>query len=535
MKSKLKNLILFPLLSFVFLLVCSLDNNEVYTQDRESVCSNLKGVSIPASRIGLPTNGATVQSATFVWKTGKYSKNRGFCKVLGAIHPVDKNAPDIHFQVNLPVNWNHKLLQVGGGAFDGVLVTGLGASIGKPLASPDALSKGYVTFGSDSGHQGKSLDGSFALNDEALANFASDQLKKTKDVALELVGARYHSKPSQVYFFGRSNGGREALKVVQRFPTEYDGVIVLYPALNWISKAIKDNQNANALYANNGAGWISPAENKLINETVLNVCDSLDGVADGIVSHITACAKKSNHILNFLSKHLSKEKVDIIKLFNSPLRFNYPLANGLTVTPGYSQLQGANISESRLSQYGTSPLKRKNFVSRLGDGVIKYMVVRDKDFNPVHFNPDQWKDQIVKASQLLDATDPNLSKFKDSGGKLILLHGTADQIVTPYSSIDYYDKLVDKFGKSSLDQFVQFYLVPGYGHRRSETFTMRADLLGALDTWVVDGKRPVNLVAQDQNANTFGRTRPLCEYPTYPKYKGKGNVNSAANFTCATP
>jgi len=116
-----------------------------------------------------------------------------------------------------------------------------------------------------------------------------------------------------------------------------------------------------------------------------------------------------------------------------------------------------------------------------------------------------------------------------------LLHGTADQIVTPYSSVDYYNKLVDRFGKRSLDQFVQFYLVPGYGHRRSETFTMRADLLGALDTWVVDGKRPVNLVAQDQNADTLGRTRPLCEYPTYPKYKGKGDVNAASNFICAAP
>ena len=111
-------------------------------------------MKIPAENIGLPTKGATITSAAFISGKEPGNKNGDFCKVLGAIHSIDKHAPDIHFEVNLPVKWNQKVLQMGGGGFNGTLITGLEQSKGEDVNKPTPLAKGYVTFGSDSGHTG---------------------------------------------------------------------------------------------------------------------------------------------------------------------------------------------------------------------------------------------------------------------------------------------------------------------------------------------------------------------------------------------
>jgi hypothetical protein len=492
-------------------------------------------MKIPASEIGLPTTGATIKTVTLVSALEKNNRNGEYYKVLGAIHPVDQTAPDINFQVNLPTKWNHKIVQYGGGGFNGILITAEGPIVGQNATDPTPLARGYATFGSDSGHVAtKAWDSDFGLNDEALHNFAVDQLKKTKDVAMILVQSFYNSKPSQVYFAGGSEGGREALIVVQRFPKDYDGVICLYPALNWVPEALAFTRNADAVQVNNGAGWISPEKYKLVSKTVMKICDGLDGVEDGIISNIAAAEKKREEILTALSSDFSEEQLRTLKTFASPMKFSFLLANGLTIMPGYKVFQGTPLVDRFRNQYGTSPTARDG-LTVLGDAIIKYQVIRDKDFNPVNFNPEQWKDQIVKASELLDATNPDITPFKENGGKLILLHGIADQFVTVQGTVDYYNRLVGKYGQNRLDKFVKFYLVPGYGHVKGEIFTMGTDLLGPLDDWVVNKKVPENLVVTDQNDETAGRTRPLCEYPTYPRYKGSGNVNSAESFIKVAP
>ncbi|MEH7379313.1 tannase/feruloyl esterase family alpha/beta hydrolase [Bacillus sp. JJ1533] len=520
---------------------------QVQTSDLtgNTACSNLVGMVIPADDIGLPTSGATITSASLKIVEDLAIKDAEYCEVLGAIHPVDPTAPDINFQINLPTNWNKKFLQFGGGYFNGTVRTGLGnpPAGDRKLGKNTPLAQGYVTFGSDSGNSTAPLDASFAMNDEALKNFAGDQLKKTKDVALALANVRYNAVPDQVYFAGGSEGGREGLFIVQNFPDEYDGVISVYPVLNWIPKALKDNRDAQALYKNDGEGWISPEENDLINETVFNACDSLDGVKDGIISNTSECAEKEDEILDTLGESLSEKQIEVIKSFNGPMEFDIQLANDFTTMPGYSQLQGADIG--RL--FGTRPIpsvppvvsesvghvidEQDALMGVYSDQVIRYKITRNPDFNTLTFDPNEYSEEILKASNLLDVTDPNISEFRENGGKLILVHGTEDEMVAPQGTTDYYSKLVNEFGQESLDEFAQYYLVPGFSHGGGN-FTMSADLLGALDAWVVNGDVPSNLVAEDQNSATFGRTRPLCEYPTYPQYNGSGDVNSAASFTC---
>jgi len=182
-------------------------------------CDSLASTKISAASIGLPTGGATIDSATLTPADAPDNPNGPYCKVLGSIHPVDPAAPDIRFEINLPDDWNRKALHYGGGGYNGNLITGLTITRFALPGSPTPLKRGYVTFGSDSGHQSPSVaDGSFAMNTEALVNFGGAQLKKTHDVAIQLILRRYGAGPSRTYFFGNSQGGHEGFIVIQRWP-----------------------------------------------------------------------------------------------------------------------------------------------------------------------------------------------------------------------------------------------------------------------------------------------------------------------------
>src|SRR5436190_2458904 len=189
----------------------------------QQMCETLAASRIAAETIGLPTKGADIKSARLVAAAPETkAPGRGnaiavtlarpeYCEVKGEIVSVDPAAPPIRFQVNLPTEWNGKALQQGGGGFDGNVVTAIGALPRAPDTTPYPITRGYATFGSDGGHDGN--DGSFAVNEEALTNFAGAQLKKAHDVAMALIKTRYGRTPRRTYFVGQSEGGREGLTV----------------------------------------------------------------------------------------------------------------------------------------------------------------------------------------------------------------------------------------------------------------------------------------------------------------------------------
>ena len=173
-------------------------------------CDELNGLVIPATSIGLPTTGGLVTSTTLVAAAGTGAAAIGeYCKVLGAINPVDPTAPQIKFQVDLPTTWNKKAMAFGGGGFDGS-IPAVGGNVGiGPTNQPVPLGRGYATWGSDSGHQANALgsqDFSFGLNDEAVQNFGGDQIKKTRDAAVFIIKARYGQQPGRSYFHGWVDG-----------------------------------------------------------------------------------------------------------------------------------------------------------------------------------------------------------------------------------------------------------------------------------------------------------------------------------------
>src|SRR4051812_24208209 len=193
------------------------------TEDADTICKGLAGgadaVKIVSATLLAPSQLAVAERGPT--PSGRITPaNPGFCKVLGHIDPTDPKAPPIKFQVNLPVEWNGRSVQYGGGGFNGVLIPGLGLPPAYPFDKPSPLARGFVTYGTDSGHESKPGEPPqlFALNDEAFENFAHRAYKNVRDAAVALMQRAYGKRPEKMYFMGSSEGGREGLTMAQRYP-----------------------------------------------------------------------------------------------------------------------------------------------------------------------------------------------------------------------------------------------------------------------------------------------------------------------------
>ncbi len=506
-------------------------------------CSKLSGLKIAAADIGLATQGADVTAASLVLATDAENKNGEFCKVLAAIHPVDTTAPDINVEVNLPSTWNGKALQLGGGGYNGTVVTGLNQISFGPVGGPTPLAAGYVTLGSDSGHAGQVADGSFGLNDEALANFGGDQLKKTHDVALVLMRARYDKTPDRFYISGNSQGGHEVFLAIQRWPQDYDGAIATHPVYNFTMLQTDGNHLAQAVYAKGGAGWLNPAKVSLLQKSVMATCDGLDGATDGVISNLGGC--QSTFKLSSLRCRggantgdtcLSDAQINVVNTINSRFDLGFPIQGGISSFARWPILEGGDWTG--LFGFGTRavpsspPTPVQDFgLYVLADPMVRFFVTKDTTVDSLTFKPAAHKDRLQAISNLIDANVVDISAFKARGGKLLLMHGTVDSAVTPYNTVDYYDRLVAQFGQESLDDFLRFYMIPGFGHGTGQ-FVASWDSLGTLEAWVEKGQAPATLVVTDAKPDNNGRTRPMCVYPAWPKYAGSGDINAAASFEC---
>ena len=184
-------------------------------------------------------------------------------------------------------------MQYGGGGFNGVLITGLAPLRDAPLDLPPPVARGFMTYGTDSGHDNAKLKEiqEFALNDEALENFAHASYKKVRDVAVAMARSIYGRAPDKLYFFGGSEGGREGLTMAQRYPADFDGIVSVVPVINWVGLQFAGTRTG--LVQMDG-GWLSPAKVKLLHEAVLKTCDAHDGLADGIVGRTDVCIRAMN-------------------------------------------------------------------------------------------------------------------------------------------------------------------------------------------------------------------------------------------------
>jgi feruloyl esterase len=513
-------------------------------------CADLNGAWLDAQTIAIPTHGAHVESATLITAQTPGNGAGEFCRITGVIRAIKGTTPDIRFDLNLPRRWNGRALQVGGGGYNGTVVTGIGVMPFSPVRAP--LAQGYVTFGDDSGHVGNSALAVFGLVDEAVVNFGYAHLKKTHDAALALIVRMYGHPPDRMYFAGGSTGGREGYTVMQRFPDDYDGVIADSPALNFSGVRLIGVRVGQAEYANPG-GFIPPALLERVYQRSLEVCDKLDGATDGIVSDVAECRQHEAEIIDSLRCHrgtsyaheggcLTDAQLSTLSVLRDGLKLPYKLAYDVSGYHGYNVFQGTRFNGAlglgRDPDHQSAPTFTGNgYLFAQGDGYIRYFVAQDATFDTMKFDvqhPGKYQKQLVTLSQTIGAMNPDLSRFIEKGGKLITMQGLADEVISPNQTIGYYDRLVDLYGDERVNAFMRLYMVPGFQHGGG-VFIPSVDLLGALDNWVTRGVSPETLLATDISAPTNGRSRPLCRYPMYPRYLGKGNLNDANNFVCSEP
>ncbi|WP_321937941.1 tannase/feruloyl esterase family alpha/beta hydrolase [Paraburkholderia sp. J8-2] len=517
-------------------------------------CVDLAGALLPAASIGLPTNGALVQSAAMIPATATGNLNGDFCRLTGVIRAQSAGTPDIRFEVNLPSRWNGRALQFGGGGYSGVVVTGTGPMPFSPERAP--LARGYATFGDDSGHNGTSSEANFGLLEEAVTNFGYAHLKKAHDVALALITLGYGRSPEHMYFAGGSTGGREGYTVIQRYPDDYDGVIANSPALNFSGVRLTGVVVGQHEYRTPG-GYLSPQLLEHVYARVMQACDALDGAADGLVSDVESCREKEPAIIDALRcssqdqpdrQHaaaddcLTPPQVATLESLRDGLRLPYALAWGADSYRGYNVFQGTRFTSMLGLAHSPQRLPQPGFVTNgylyaQGDAYLKYFITHDPTFDATNFDvmhPGRYREQLFTLSATIGAMNPDVSRYLARGGKLITLQGLADEVISPNQTIAYYQALIGRYGEARVDSFMRLYMVPGYQHGNG-AFIPSVDLLGALDDWVTHGSAPETLFATDIAQATNGRTRPLCRYPAFPRYLGKGNANLAANFTCVMP
>jgi feruloyl esterase len=298
-------------------------------------------------------------------------------------------------------------------------------------------------------------------------------------------------------------------------------------------------------------GFINQNKAALLYSSVLNACDAQDGVQDGLVSNPAACHFNIETLrcpagFDLWDGCLSGAQITTVKTIASPLEMSFSVKNGVNAYAGSTILSGANYGNysSAGPALGFSPIPwtpatlfANPFSYVMGDSYIKYMVTRDPFVNSLTYDPinagGAYQARIKQLSTLLDASD-SLSAFKAKGGKVLLAQGTADNAVTMQSTIDYHQRVVNEFGNNATRDFMRFYVIPGFSHTDG-AFLAAWNSVNALENWVEQGMAPVGLSVVDTNSFNGGRTRPLCEYPSWPHYNGVGYASLASSFTCVQP
>jgi len=445
-----------------------------------------------------------------------------YCRVEGVINRrkgVGGEEFGIQFALAMPDQWNGDFLMQGGGGANGIVAQPLGltASGDKP-----ALMRGYAVVSTDTGHKshGGGFDFSFMKDQQAYLDFAYQANAEVAVLAKQIIAQYYGKSAAYSYFTGCSTGGREGMILSQRFPTEFDGIIVGDPAMRtgfsnlaigeWIHAAFNQIAPKDA----DGKPIITQAitddDRKLIMDALIKQCDAIDGLADGMISDPLACHFDPESLAckpGQTASCLAPEKAAAIKkAFDGP-----KTSWGVQVYPGF--LYDSGIAATQ--------------------GIRGILVPGPGIFGPppTATEVDVDSEALKDVQPLVDSTATNLSTFAAHGGKLIFFHGDSDPWFSPLDTFDYFkDMTAANGGSDAASKWSQFYFVPGMSHCGGGPSLDQFDLLGALSSWVEKGVAPESVTA---TGNAFpGRSRPLCPYPTHAQYKGQGNTDEASSFEC---
>jgi len=440
--------------------------------------------------------------------------------------------PELNIEVNLPTAWNGRFYMFGNGGWAGESFT----SAAREANHARGLRAGFATASTDTGHSAAEEPGaSFALNRQKLLDFGFRSLHVTADAAKLLVRNYYGAPPSKSYYDGCSQGGREGLDFAQRFPNDFDGIIAGSPALynsgNMIARAYwLQGLDANPFPA---------SKLGLLADRVYAKCDPADGLKDGLISDPLGCGFKASQDLprcaegqNNTSCFTASEVAAAERLYGDVMR------QGKRFFPGWpvgAEVAGPNGQSGWLGQVIRGANGNSVWADYAAD-FLRYMLMPGSDAKSdlANFNIDQNMPRLDFLHEVIDATDPDLSTFRQRGGKLIMYFGWADPQLNPRVAVEYYDQVKQLMGPST-DDFFRLFMVPGMFHCGGGVGTGTFDPDTPLVNWVENGKAPDTIAASQVSRGQTTRSRPLCPYPQIARYKGSGSPDDAANFSCAAP
>ena len=500
---------------------------------------------------------------------------RAYCKVLAVI---DK---EINFEVDLPAasEWNGKYLMGGNGGFLGNLIN---------LTQKSTLDRAYAVAITDTGHlTPKDAGASWAYrNPERVANFGH-RGTHLAGLNAKLVIQAFYNKPIQKsYFFGQSGSGRPAMMEAQRYPDDFDGIVAACPAFNWstgLGVSYAWTQQTMFKTARNEYDYepVLPASKvPMITAAVYAKCDAIDGLKDEVITNPLSC--KFDPMADLKICKAGEDKADCFtkdqaaaikkihdgpsnsagKIWSSWAYGGEDIPGQWTSPPGgtayiigapKAEVAASNGVSMDVVRGAFSPYRSRHYL--LGNETLRWIVNDNPDYDLHDFNFETDMPTVIAAGAQIDANDPDMSAFKKRGGKIIMGIGWDDWCCNAVSLKEYYDRAAQKMGGMSQTQdFAKLFLIPGVGHcfsmNEKRKTTNYVDYLSALEQWVEKGVEPTSIVGAHVAAGktetgpdgiympakaNVDRTRPICAYPAAAAYKGSGNIDDAANFTCRAP
>ena len=473
------------------------------------------------------------------------------CEVEGTARPTSDS--EINFLLWLPYAdaWNGKYMQLGNGGWGGVIPS---AGLAR------TLTLGYSVSATDDGHVAQALippDATFAIgHPEKLVDFGYRALHETALASKAILDAYYGKPNSHAYFFGCSDGGREAFVEAERYPEDFDGILAGAPANHWTHQIAGFLWDEMAMHAKPGSK-IPSAKLSLIQETALDQCDELDGVKDGLIENPLSCHFDPSVLLCHgadSSECLTQPELDTLKkIYSGPK----DPATGEQIYPGYEP-------GSEADPFGWSAWILGDIQDEFANTFYGQAVHEDPQWD--WHTADLHREVTLaeqKTAAILNSWSPDLRSFRDHGGKLIHYHGWSDSAVAPRDSVDYYER-VQAFlstypdpranNPASVESFYRLFMVPGMQHcaggQGPTSFgngdvpagvsdDADHDIVMALDRWVTQRIAPDRIIATgalgaDPKTGVKGTplTRPLCPFPAVAHYNGSGDTNAAENFSC---
>ena len=478
-----------------------------------------------------------------------------YCLVKGTI------APEIRFEARLPTSgWTQRFLQLGCGGLCGHLDIRVERDEGCAPAQNSEL----VLASTDMGHEGANLgDGSFGKDPQKRIDFAYRGVHLTAVVTKALIEKYYGRKPRYSYFSGCSDGGREALMEVERFPNDFDGVAAGAPAMNF---QVQNSFYHAWQYVSNrdaaGKAILLAGRLPLLHKVVLDECDALDGVRDGLISDPRACHPKLTEAQckpgQDTAGCLTAEEIAVALKFYA----------GPHDAAGHRFTIGGPQPGSELAWQGVYvPNAPDQDVMSRGSSLetIKYVAFETnppETYTLADFRFDQATfEKLAAFHRLYDATDTDLSGFQSRGGKLILWHGWSDPHISPINTIAFYQGVLGQLGADKAASTLRLFLFPGLYHCGGGDGFSAFDVLSPLMAWVESGQAPDRIVAGQP---AFDRPpmmgpppgdhdgpppadmgppppapikaeRPIFAYPQVARYAGTGEVSRPENWIAAQP